>query len=189
MLRSIALIGLVALLAACSRHSTYIESAADPALRVSKSDPVFVVLPPKPTITERRLAPVLRSELCKNGFRVAPSQDSAKWVMGLVQDRLQFVGAASFTTVATPSASIAHTTATPSVVTNETIYLQLFDAREFGLPDTLAMWEASSTASNRVFQIYDKVMIKNALDHYGETFAGNTKLSKSYHYEPDTCSQ
>ena len=187
MLRAAFLLFLAILVSACSRHATFIEAATDPALSASKNDPIFVVLPNKPTITERRLAPVLRSELCKNGFQVVNSQSSAKWVMGLVQDRHQFYGGASATTAVLPNIGIAKTTTTAEVVTNETIYLQLFDAQEFGLPDTLALWEASSTASTRVFQIYDKVMIKNALDYFGKNFAGRTRLSKEYLKASDDC--
>jgi hypothetical protein len=171
----------------CSRHAAYIETAADPSISVRKEDPIFVTLPEKSSIRERRLLPVLRSELCKNGFQVVESIGASKWVLGLTQSRTSLYGGSESTTIAVPNTPIINTRTQSTIVDQTAIYLRLFDARQFGKPSPLAVWEGSGASTEKVIQIYEKVVIKNTLDFYGKTFSGRRRLSKDYLNSPDKC--
>lgn len=167
-------------LAGCARrHSAFVYSALDPAYRPQKSDPIFVILPAKPTIRERQLVGDLKNELVRNGFNLVGAETDAKWLLSLSAERRTYEYGTNATAVAiTPKVAVASTE--PKIIERSTIYLYLFDRSDFSSGKVLSVWEGSVSATERVYRVYKLAIIKNVLDVFGTNFERDTHLSRDY---------
>lgn len=167
-------------LVGCSRrHSAFVYSALDPAYRPQKTDPVFVILPAKPSIRERQLVSDLKNELVKSGFNLVGAETDAKWLLALSAERRTYEYGINTTAVAiTPKVAVASTE--PKLIEKSTIYLYLFERTDFSNGKVLSVWEGTVSATEHVYRVYKLAMIKNVLDVFGTNFERNTHLSRDY---------
>lgn len=158
----------------CKKHTAWIATAVDPTFVLSKSEPVYVSTPEDSSVRERQLAVTLKNELCRNGFTLTPTIDEAKYVLGLGFEKQSYQ--AGFTTQAT----FAGTRSRFDIVNNSSASVYLFNASDYIKNKRFILWEGNVSARKRVFQVYEPIIFKNVLDHYGANFDRNTKLDKSY---------
>lgn len=185
-IRSALLLGIVILgitISGCKHYAAYVYSAVDPEHAPVKSDPIWLTLSTKPTIRERQLFVVLKSELAKNGFNIVETADKSRWVLALTAERRTYdFGITSSTTVVrvAPNFATATTRSHRNVVERNTIFLYLFDMHDFTRGKVLSIWEGSVSASENVYRIYVTSMFKNLLDVFGKNYERSTRLSKDY---------
>lgn len=163
----------------CRRYAAYVYSGVDPNYSPVKSDPIFIVLPNKPSIRERQFLVDLKSELKKNKFNIVENKKKSKWILGLSLKRriLEFGGNTTAVSI-TPKSAVAETT--PNVFERVTIYLYLFDTKDFIEGNLLSIWEGSVSSTEGVFKRYKHSMLKNLLDVFGTNYDRNTRIDKEY---------
>jgi hypothetical protein len=184
--------GIIALCAAaatgCSHYSTYISSVADPAYSPAKTDPIFVALPPDPSIEERQLAGILRAQLCRDGYKTVESPRDATWIMGLTYERrsIEF-GSSTYLNAyqglvfhGTGLVTGATETTVPNVVNRTSAYLTLLKPPPTPDAKSLSVWEGNVSTDSHVFQVYKPIIFKPLLEQIGHDAEGDFRLSKSY---------
>jgi hypothetical protein len=176
------------LVTGCSHYSAFVTSAADPAYSPAKTDPIYVALPPEPTIQERQFEHILRSQLCRDGFRTVDSPLQASWLLGLTYERKSFqFGSSTYMTAyqglvfqGKGLVTGAEETTVPNVVSRATIYLTLLKPATDHNTKSLAVWEGSVSTDPHVLQVYKPIIFKPLLDQMGHDVEGDFRLSKSY---------
>ena len=136
------------------------------------------MLPTESTVRERQLLPVLKGELARAKFNVVDDLQKAKWILALSANRTNVTFAVSSLIVAVnPQLALA----TPPVrtVPTTTIYLSLFDARDFSKGKALAIWHGAATALDRAYEAGNNEMVRRMLEVYGTNIEREMHISKS----------
>jgi hypothetical protein len=167
----------------CRSYTAYVYSAVDPEYSISKKDPIWVTLTENPTIRERQLFIVLKSELQKGLFNIVDDKNESKYVLSLSADRKIYnYGTTSVTSAVaiSPNLALSKTSNDINTVDKTTIYLYLFNTSEFTNGKFYRIWEGSVGATQNVYNVYKTAMFKNLLDVFGNDFEHDTRLSRSY---------
>ncbi len=179
----------VLLLTSCARHTAFVASAVDPAYSPQREEPIAVVLPTESTVRERQLLPVIKGELARAKFNVVDEATKSRWVLALSANRTDVTYATSSLIIkVNPQLALA----TPPVrtVPTTTIYLTLFDSKDFNSGRALAIWHGAATALDRSYEVGNNEMVRRMLEVYGKNierhmYISRSKLQRAFTSEPD----
>ena len=170
-------------LTGCASHGVWVTAAVDPSLAPSKTEPVFVTLPERPTIDERQMLVMLKDEMCRNDFNVVENVDNSTWVMIVSATQYTYMSGTTGRTVAVPIGNVAAVGRTDTQVnyqTDKVTYLYVSKTADRTELEPRRYWEGRVTAKDNVWRAYREVIYKPLLDQYGRDYDRLTKMSKSY---------
>lgn len=184
------LLFLFTLTGACKSYIAHVYSGIDPAVILSKSDPIFFVLPDNPSIRERNVAVFLKDELLRNGFNVVEDKQSSVWTMSFAIDRQTYtIGSTSkssglavgFDVHGVPLATGTSRTKTSYVQqTDVMVFLHLLNTSDVRMEKPIIVWEGSVRTALSVFKEHPNGTIKALLDKFGRNFESTTKVYREY---------
>ena len=175
-------------LTACRHYAAFIETQVDPDFSPSRQQKIFVTLPTQPSITERQLLSVLRTQLCADGFNVVRNQRESEWTLGFSFARQTYDFGSDFVGFVPPKGGIAFGSSRPHRVTDSTVFLTLFKTADFeSSKQPLSIWEGYLSTSNNVYAVYRPVIFKYVLQRFGSNFYGRTRLVKDDLSHPPQC--
>lgn len=177
-MRIIVAAALALLLAGCSHHDAFISSGVDENVVISKTDPVHVVIPARPTIRERQLVGTFREELCRGGWTLVDTPAQARWVFGFSMDNDERVFGSETSGFMVSGAFFA--TSRPTTHTTSTARIFAIPASEFQSKEALTVWEGSVSAERTVFQVYQPIIFKGLVDQIGKNYDAPMHPQKPY---------
>jgi len=136
------------------------------------------VLPTESTVRERQLVPVLKGELARAKFNVVDEVTKSRWVLALSANRTDVTyGTTSLIIKVNPQLALA----TPPVrtVPTTTIYLTLFDSKDFNAGRALAIWHGAATALDQAYEAGNNQMIRRMIEVYGKNIERQMHISRS----------
>jgi len=156
--------------------TAYLITEQDPSQIPQKQDPVFVTVGEHSSIPERQLLSVLKRRMVAMGFNVVEEVNSAKWVLGALQDEKTFATGTTSNGFALPLGHhgiyvLSGSKNTVNYKTDSRIFLALFAASEFSQKNPqAAIWVAQSTSKPEVLREYSTTIIDDLLAAYGTNY-------------------
>lgn len=162
----------LAALSGCKSYPVELHAVVDPARPPLKSETVALAPPANASVQERHLGFSLRDQLCRQGFQLV-ERGPAKWLIHYGLNRqTQAVGVSTrasagwwgpnFMTAPvyskTAMLTLAVTPADPSQADSDSAY-----------------WEATAITTDKVWELYEPLVVKAALLHYGQDFNANER--------------
>jgi len=145
---------------------------------ISKSDPVHVVLPSRPTIRERQLVGTFRDELCRGGWTLVETPAQARWILGFSMDNDERVFGTETSGFIVSGAFFS--TSRPTTHTTSTARVFAIPASEFQSKEALTVWEGAISAERSVFQVYQPIIFKGLVDQIGKNHDAPMHPQKPY---------
>jgi hypothetical protein len=168
-------------LGGCSSHRATISAAVDPVRTPLKTDRISLVPHEAPSIQERQLELPLREGLCRAGFNIVGPDQNPRWALHFgLNRRVENTGA---TTRINPFTLLPTAVTHVDQVGITTLSLTASPAAPPPTGPWLTIWEGSTEVTDKVFDVYQPIVIKTLLDQFGKNFKSPVKLSKSELYE------
>jgi len=170
-------------LTACSHHPAYVYSHADSIEKPYKSDSIFLMLPNEVMSEERKVAIVLRDELIRQGFNLAPNFPESNFILTFAVNRSSYnigsqVSDANSNKV--PFLTINSSSTYKSQHTDTVIFMHLLTKAGIEEAKPNYRWEGSVATNEHVFEVLPHSTVKNIFEKFGENFEGSIIVDKDY---------